>query len=149
MTGRRSRPWRRLGYLVAAAVNVAVLWIVNVQPGWSDLGFLTDDAERVVALVNVSAVVALVVNLGYLWFDGPRVRTLGDLVTTTAGLVAAARVLQVFPFDLDEPWSTGVRVLLVVAVVGSVIGILTDLVTLVRGDRPSTAAPEQGVRPAG
>src|SRR5690242_12707439 len=106
MTGRRSRSWRRLGYLVAAGVNVAVLWIVNVQPGWSDLGFLTDDAERVVALVNVSAVVALVVNVGYLWFDGSRVRTLGDLFTTTAGLMAAARVLQVFPFDLDEPWST-------------------------------------------
>ncbi len=109
-------------------INAAALWAVNVWPGWSALSILTDDTERVLTLVNLASVVALVANLVYLWHDSARVRALGGLVTTVTGLLAAARMLQVFPFDLDDPWTTVVRILLVLAVVGSAIAIVVNLV---------------------
>jgi hypothetical protein len=38
----------------------------------------------------------------------------------------------VFPFDLSDGWTTVVRVLLGVAIVGSAIGIVAGVVSLVR-----------------
>ena len=81
-------------------------------------------------------VVAAVVNavMLYLVADPPRLRALGDLVTTGVGLAAIVRVWQVFPFDLGgTPWEVVVRVLLVVAMFGSGVAIIVALVRLVRG----------------
>jgi hypothetical protein len=38
----------------------------------------------------------------------------------------------VFPFDLSSGWSTAVRALLVVAIAGSCIALVVQIVTLVR-----------------
>jgi hypothetical protein len=62
----------------------------------------------------------------------PRVRSLGDLVTTGIGLAAAIRIWQVFPFDLSSGWSAAVRVLLVVAIGGSCIALVVQVVSFAR-----------------
>jgi hypothetical protein len=68
----------------------------------------------------------------YLAYDPPWVRSLGDLVTTGVGLAAAIRLWQVFPFALSPGWSTAVRVLLVVAIAGSCIALVAQIVSLAR-----------------
>lgn len=63
-------------------------------------------------------------------------RALGDVVTTSVGVVAMVRIWQVFPFDVDSDtsgWGLLLRVLLAVGIIGSVIGIVTALVRLARG----------------
>jgi hypothetical protein len=129
---RPSRASRRFGYVVSVLVNAAMLLAVNVWPGWEAVPFLTADTSRVVGVVNATIVVNLVVNVLLLWRDPPWLKALGDAVTTAVGLVAVVRLWQVFPFDLAEGWTTVVRVLLGVAVVGSAIGIVAALVSLVR-----------------
>jgi peptidoglycan biosynthesis protein MviN/MurJ (putative lipid II flippase) len=59
----------------------------------------------------------------------------GAVVTTSIGLVAAVRLLQVFPFDFGSSgfWPVVVRVLLWVAVVGAGIGLIANTVIVVRG----------------
>lgn len=129
---------RRTGYLVSVAVNAVLLYLVNRRPGWDALPFLTRDTELVLGLVNASLVAGVVANLVYVLADPPRVRALGDLVTTSIGLVAMVRIWQVFPFSFDEdgfPWETVFRVALVVGIVGSAIAIVVALVSLVRGGR--------------
>ena len=54
------------------------------------------------------------------------------LATTGIGLAAAIRIWQVFPFDLSSGWSTAVRVLLVVAIAGSCIALVVQIVALAR-----------------
>lgn len=133
---RRPVAVRRVGYAVSAAVIVATLFAVNVWPGWAVLPFLTDEMNEVLGLVNLSLVASLAVNAVYLVDDAPWLRSLGDLVTTGIGLVVLVRMLQVFPFDVvgsSTDWSVVVRVLLVVAIVGSAIGIVAALVGLLRG----------------
>ena len=68
-------------------------------------------------------------------------RAFGDAVTTGVGLAALVRIWQVFPFDLGSGWELAVRVLLVVAVVGSLIGVavaLSRLVTSLAHREPRT-----------
>jgi len=126
---------RRAGYVVAVLVNAALVYVINVRPGWEDISFLTQDTSQVLWWVNVSLTVGIVANLLYLIHDVRRVQALGEIVTTAVGLVAAARVWQVFPFDFSDfavDWSYLIRVLLIVAIVGSVIGLAVQVGTLLR-----------------
>jgi len=127
---------RRAGYVVSMLVNAAVLYAVNVWPGWAALPFLTPDAEQVIGLVNASIVVSLVANLVYLVRDPRWLRALGDLVTLSVGLAAMWRIWQVFPFDFSGSsfdWTLVARILLGLGIVGSAIGIVTAIVGFVRG----------------
>ena len=136
---RSSRPTpaaRRAGYVVAVVVNAAMLYLVNRWPGWEAVPFLTDTTVLVIGLVNASLVVGVVANLVYLVADPPRLRALGDLVTTSVGLAAIVRIWQVFPFDVTgTPWEAVLRVLLALAAFGSGVGIIVALVGVVRGRR--------------
>lgn len=127
---------RRFGYIVSIGVGAAVLYGANRWPGWDVVPFLTDETPQVLGLVNASLVVGIVLNLIYVAADPPRIRALGDIVTMTIGIVVLARMWQVFPFDFGDassPWDTVVRVLLVLGIVGSAVGIIAALVNLVRG----------------
>ena len=129
---------RRVGYVVAVLVNVALAYLINVQPGWEDMSFLTEDTSKVLWVVNLSLAASVVANLIYMIHDDRRVKALGDIVTTAVGLVAAARIWQSFPFDFSDfavDWSYVVRGLLIVAIVGSVIGLTVQLGTVLRGLR--------------
>ena len=126
---------RRVGYVAAVVVNVFMLYAVNVWPGWDALPFLTEDTRDVLGLVNASMLVGLAANAVYLLRDPPWLRALGDVVTTSVGLAALVRIWQVFPLDFGDStfdWALVAHVLLGVAIVGSMIGIVAGLVSLVR-----------------
>jgi len=133
---------RRAGYVIAAALTSGLWYVVNVRPGWAALSFLTGEATQVIALFNVSLVVSFVANALYLAYDPPWFRSLGDLVTTSVGLAVLVRIWRVFPFAFTGSfdWALLVRIVLAVAAVGSVIGIVVNVVTLLRqAAHPGTA----------
>lgn len=126
---------RRFGYLVAVGVNAVLLYLINVAPRWQELTFLTSATVSVLTWVNTSLVAGIVANVVYVLDDAPAIRAFGDLVTTAISLAAIVRVWQVFPFAFDQRglhWEPVIRVLLIVAGVGSAIAIVVQLVTLVR-----------------
>ena len=134
-TRHRSTSAQRFGYLVAAVVDLVLLYLVNVAPGWQALPFLTDDTQLVLGWVNASLLAGVLVNIEHLLHDAAWLRALGDLTTTVIGVVAMVRLWQVFPFAFDGrgfDWSQLVRVLLVIALVGSAINVVVQLVNLVR-----------------
>jgi hypothetical protein len=133
-TKRPSTASRRVGYVIAAVINAVLLWLIHVWPGWDAVPFLTADFETVLWLINLSIVVTIALNLIYLIRDPKWLTAAGAIATTAIGFAAAVRMLQVFPFDFGDSdvWPVVFRVLLWVAIVGSVIGIIANLVTLVR-----------------
>lgn len=126
---------RRAGYVTGALVGAAGLFVINIWPGWDAVPFLTAETTEVLWLVNVTLLVGIVANLIYLFYDAPWLTSLGGVVTTIIGLVAAIRITQVFPFDFGD-WAFDATVLawilLIIAIVGSAIGIVVQVVSFVR-----------------
>lgn len=125
----------RVGYVIAAVIDVVILYLVNVWPGWAAVPVLTTDAGRVVGLLNVSLVVGAVVNLVYLAGDPPWRTALGGLLTTGIGITVLVRLWQIFPFDFGTSavnWPLFVRIGLAVAIVGAAVGMIVQIVTLGR-----------------
>ncbi len=129
---RPSAGTRRTGYGLAILLGAALLVVLNASPGWQAIPFLTSDTAQVLWLVNLCLAAGIAANLVYLVYDPPWLRSLGDLTTTGIGLVTAIRIWQVFPFDLSSGWSTAVRALLIVAIAGSCIALVVQIVTLAR-----------------
>jgi hypothetical protein len=131
---RPSLAARRFGYLVAAAVNGVLLWLIHVSPGWSAAPFLTDAAADVIPLVTLSLVAGIAVNLVWLLADPLWLRALGDMITAAISVVVLSRVLALFPFSFDDGSTlyTVFRVVLVAALVGTAIAVVVNLVAMIR-----------------
>lgn len=126
---------RRLGYAIAMVVNVVLLYLVNVSPGWDAVPFLTHDTTQVVGWVNASIGAGIIANALYLAMDPRWFRALGEIVVTAIGLAALVKLWQVFPFAFDDegtPWHLITRWVLAIAMAGSAIGIITNLVAFLR-----------------
>ncbi|HKX68789.1 MAG TPA: hypothetical protein VJN29_16345 [Intrasporangium sp.] len=126
---------RRAGYVVAMTVNLVLLFLVNVAPGWQAVPFLTESTTEVLLLVNLSMAAAVAANAVYSVFDPAWMRALGDAVTTSVGLASLVRVWQVFPFDFDTtsvPWDVVARWVIGLGIFGCVVAIIVALVRLTR-----------------
>jgi hypothetical protein len=134
-TKSRTPVARRTGYVIALLVNTLLIYLVNVWPGWAVLPFLTAGMVQVLPLINLSLVAGIAMNLIYLAYDERWLVAVGELTTTGIGLAAIVRLWQVFPFDFatGSAWVTVIRVLLLMAMAGSVIGIVVQVVTLLGG----------------
>ena len=61
------KPGTRIGYVVAALVNLGVLWFVNQLLTWEWPPFLTSDFEEILPWLNASLVLTSVLSLA--WFS--------------------------------------------------------------------------------
>jgi hypothetical protein len=127
---------RRAGHVVGALVNVALVVALVGWPGWQVVPFLTDGFRGVVWLLAVSLLLNAAAELIYAVVDRPRVKAAGDVLTLAVSLLVTVRLWQAFPFDLPE---AVVRALLVLAIVGTVIGMIVAVVTAL-GLRSTAAA---------
>ena len=125
---------RRIGYVVAAVVNLVLLWLVHRFLDWDWPPFLTEEWNDVLPVITVSIGASVVANLVFAWRSDHPIKPLGDLVTTVLGLIATIRVLRVFPFEFTgTDWSWAVRTVLIVAIVGMSIAVVALLGRLFMG----------------
>jgi hypothetical protein len=133
---RPPRSARRVGYVLGLAINLLLLWLVTVDPGWRFVPFLTEDFVAVLGLVIVSLLVGAAINLVYLAADPRWLKHLGEAVTAAIAFVILARMWSVFPIDLGERWGgweSALRVLIGLACIGTGIGVVANLAQLLRG----------------
>lgn len=118
--------------MAGGLANAVLLWLIHVWPRWDVVPFLTRDMTQVLGWIDASLIAGIVVSAVHLVRDPGWLTPAGTFVTTAFGLAATVRMLQVFPFDVSPGWATVLRVLLVLGVVGSVIGLVVALVSLAR-----------------
>ncbi|MGW3960566.1 WS/DGAT domain-containing protein [Amycolatopsis sp. NPDC005003] len=126
---------RRAGYLVGVVLNGVLLALVNGRPGWEAVPFLTPGFSSVVGLVDLALVAGLVTGLVHIWYDPAWLVALNGVVTSCAGLAALVRLWQVFPLDFagaSFDWALVARIVLIVGLAGTSIGLLVQLLTLAR-----------------
>jgi hypothetical protein len=129
-------PAKRAGFVVAAAMNGVMLWVVHQLLDWGWPAFLTDDFELVLGLVTASLIASIVANLALAIHHRGRFRAFADLVTAAFALAVGLRMWEVFPFDFTgyvTDWSGLVRVALGLGIAAIVIAIVANLVKLVTG----------------
>lgn len=133
---QQSHAARRVGYLVAIAINAVLLYLFNAHPGWRSASFLTPETVQVVGVVNLALWAGIVANCIYFIADPQPLRAFGDLSTSAISLAAMIRVLDVFPFAFHNSiafMATIVQVVLIIAIAGACIGVLYSAVILIRG----------------
>ena len=126
---RRSRASLRFGYVVAIAINVALLVIVNNALDWELVEFLTDDFAQLTGLISFSLVATIVANAGFMVADRPRIKAPTQAALNIIGVVVSVRILQVFPFDFstyDFDWGIVARGVLILAIAGSAVGAIVE-----------------------
>jgi hypothetical protein len=131
---RPSTAARRFGYSIVVAIDVALLYLINVHPGWAAVPVLTDETVHVLPVVNASLIAGVAVALVEAGRDPPWLVALGGMITTGLGTVTVIRMWQVFPLDFGHgslDWPLLARVLLAVAVIGSVAGFAAQAAALV------------------
>jgi len=125
---------RRLGYGFAIAINAVMLFVVDNATTWN-IPWLTSDFDRVVPLLNMALIGAILANAVYLVFDPAWFKLLADTALLCLNLAATIAILRVFPFDFSGyafDWTVVIRMVLILAVVAVTIGIIVNLVNLVR-----------------
>jgi hypothetical protein len=133
---RQSQAQRRGGYVVSILINAVLLFLLDAHPGWRAVPFLTPATAQVIGLFTLTLAAGIAANVVYFIADPPRLRACGDLVTLTIALVTTVRIWQVFPFAFHGSmsfWSEIVRVLLIIGIAGTCLGLLYSLVVLVGG----------------
>lgn len=136
---QRSRGARRGGNVGSILINAVLIFLLDAHPGWRAVPFLTPAAAQVIGLITLTLATGIAANVVYLIADPPRLRAFGDLITLTISLVTALRVWQVFPFAFHGSmafWAVIIRILLMVGIVGTCIGLVYSLVILIKG-KPS------------
>jgi hypothetical protein len=140
-TKRPPRSARRVGYVLGAAINLLLLWLVTVRPGWRFVPVLTEEFTAVVGVVIASLLVGAAVNLVYVIADPRWLKHLGEAVTAGFGCVVLARMWSVFPVDLGSwgGWEPALRVVIGLFCLGAGIAVVANLALSVRaavGDLP-------------
>jgi hypothetical protein len=135
LTNRQPPSARQFGYGISALVNLILAWGVNVWPGWDAVPFLTEDTTQVVPVVNLALLIGFGVNVAYIFFDPPWFKALGSVLTVGVSVAVLVRTLQVFPFDFGDSasiWDSLTEGILIFLVVTSALGLVVQLVQLVR-----------------
>jgi 4-hydroxybenzoate polyprenyltransferase len=114
-TKNRPLPAGRMNPRVALWFGVALSAIA--------IPILAIGANALTALLAVSA------NLLYVLWDPLWLRALGDLVTTSVGVVAMVRIWQVWPIDFaaGSAWDVVARILVGIGIAGGLIGIVASV----------------------
>jgi len=138
-TRRRPRPVRQVGYVTAAIANLVLLWAASRVDEWFR-GLFDPRYDEVVPWVQASLVATVVANVTWVVHDGRAWRHLGQAGLHVLSLAVATKVWDVFPFDVGALARLGLRTLLVVWIVGTVVGLAAELRGLGRWSSPRRRA---------
>jgi TRAP-type mannitol/chloroaromatic compound transport system permease small subunit len=146
----RSRPNNIGSYIASAVFNGVFLWVMNQLPLWKPW-FLLDSYADVLWAINMSLTVQIVLNLVLIFFHPLFFHYLTQAVFSLVSFIALLWIVRVFPLDFSarpgEWLNLVVRIVLIVGLVGTAIGGITNLVhffrALFRGEPPRSEDEER------
>ncbi len=132
---QQPRKVSRSRFVLAAGIDLALLFLIFVWPGWELLSFFNDRTSDVLGLVALWLVVDLVANLTAAASDTDWLRSAAEFAAAMLTVITLGWILAIFPFDftgLAVDWTTAIRVLLIVGMVGAAIGAVAHGIRLRR-----------------
>jgi len=130
-----SRPNRPAGYIFSAVFNGVLLWVMNQLLVWKPF-FLLDSYAQVLWAINMSLIVQIALNLVLVFFHPRFFHYLAQTVFNLVSIVSLAWIVYVFPVDfssrLGDWFNLVFRIVLIIGIVGSAIGGITNFVRFLR-----------------
>jgi hypothetical protein len=120
-------------YVAAVLINLGLLFVVNNLLAWNVPSFLTEDFTQVLWLIDISLLTTVVVNLVYLIYDPAWFKSVCQIGLNVISLSVIALMFLVFPFDFSSSqfdWAPVTRVVLILTMVGTIAGMVVELVKL-------------------
>jgi hypothetical protein len=133
------RGGRAFGNVVSIMVNALVLYVAHNLVRWGFLPFVTPAFDGVLRAFDLSIGVTMGMETALLFYEPVWFRHLAKAVTAAVGIVVPAALLTVFPFALSPAWSTVLRVLFVIGIVGSAVGAIVELIRALVGQASQKA----------
>jgi len=122
---------RKAGYFIAIVVNALLILVFNNLLNWG-VPFVTDSFRVCLWPINLSLAATLIANGAFLVYDPSWFRHLAQLTLNIIAFAALMTIYVIFPLDFNganlEPVA---RLVLVVAMVGTAIGFVVELVKLI------------------
>ena len=103
---RAPRGARIVGYAIAIAINVVLLYVFHNLQRWDLPYIMADEFSRVLPALDVSLAASTAANALFIAFDPRWFRSAAQAVLNVLSLNAVYAVWRVFPFDL--PGNLGV-----------------------------------------
>jgi hypothetical protein len=136
-----TRPNNPGGYIASAVFTGIFLWVLNQLPLWRPF-FLLDSYSEVLWAINMSLIVQIVLNLVLIFFHPLFFHHLAQTVFSLVSFISLLWIVRVFPVDfsarLGDWFNLLFRIVLIVALVGTLIGGITHFVrflqSLFRGE---------------
>jgi len=120
-------------YVAAIFINLGLLFVANNLLAWSVPSFLTADFTQVLWLIDVSLLASVMVNLVYLIYDPTWFKSVCQICLNVVSLSVIGLMYRVFPFDFSLSrfdWAPVTRVVLILTMVGTMAGMIVELVRL-------------------
>ena len=125
----------RLGYVIAIVINIVLLYVTHHLVAW-EVSFITPAWTGVLWAVDLSLGASIAGNVLFLVYDRPWFKHLVQIVMSILAFVSSYVMYRAFPFSFAQPWlTTGLRVLLLLGMVGLTIAVIADLAALITGKK--------------
>lgn len=133
---------KKTAELTAATIANAVFAIaLNMVPLWRQYtrGVVLEDFVQILWAANISVLVQIAGNLSLIFYRPPRFAALVQLLGTAAGMLSIIVFYVVFPLDFAQiglAWiNAAMKIVLIVGMAGSAIGLIVQTVQLAAGWR--------------
>jgi len=133
---------KKTAELTAATIANAVFAIaLNMVPLWRQYtrGVVLEDFVQILWAANISVLVQIAGNLSLIFYRPPRFAALVQLLGTAAGMLSIIVFYVVFPLDFAQiglGWiNAAMKIVLIVGMAGSAIGLIVQTVQLAAGWR--------------
>ncbi len=121
---------RRFGYLIAIAVNAAMIYAFHSVLEWG-VPFVTESFTDILWAFDLSMGAQVAANALYLSYDPRWLRRLVSIVLNSLSFLATYTLWRVFPLDFGAAvWNDLARYALLFALVGIVIAIVVESIQL-------------------
>ena len=125
---------RRFGYVIAIALSVGVLLVINNLPEGEQIPFLTSDYDHLLPIINGLLLASIAIHGVWILYDAPSVHSVGRITLNVLILAVLTITYRVFPFDFSAyefDWETLFRLVIVGGIVVFSIATIVEIVRLI------------------
>lgn len=123
---------RTAGYVVTILINLVMIYLFQYLNDHRPF-FLNESYATVLPVITISLCASILAQIAFLVYDRSWFRHLLQIGLHIVSILVMVVILNIFPFDLGAPWPLLARIVLIVGIIGTTIGVLVELAALVRG----------------